>query len=273
MIHKKDILRTIQYLAKFKELSKAVQLVAMAQLKRLTGRIKTREFALHLACEMFDRIPFICESFVVVVITTERSCCGMLNHGVLSTSRSIIDSIVAYENPVRIVAIGFKGYRNLKFMYRNEIDTRITQVINSSLFLAYVIAECIFDSEFDKCSICFSKYITMYEQKAAYYDFVSYELFYAAIHSNRTVNMFCDMLVSNQGFDLRTFYYYNVCLVVLDAMADTLYSELGCRAVAMELAHKNSVSLLAEKVLLYNKLRQSGITNDLLEIVAGSMHM
>jgi F-type H+-transporting ATPase subunit gamma len=67
-------------------------------------------------------------------------------------------------------------------------------------------------------------------------------------------------------------YYYNACLVVLEAFNETKYSELGCRAFAMEKAHRNAIDLMQQRMLLYNKARQAGITNDLLEVVAGAVY-
>jgi len=59
---------------------------------------------------------------------------------------------------------------------------------------------------------------------------------------------------------------------VLDAFEENKYSELGCRAFSMEMAHRNASDLIVENMLIYNKARQSGITNDLLEVVAGSIY-
>jgi len=59
---------------------------------------------------------------------------------------------------------------------------------------------------------------------------------------------------------------------VLDSLEEHKYSELGCRAFSMEMAHRNAVELIQEKVLIYNKARQAGITTDLLEVVAGSIY-
>lgn len=65
-------------------------------------------------------------------------------------------------------------------------------------------------------------------------------------------------------------YKYNVSLIVLDAFEETKYSELGCRAFSMEMAHRNATTLIQEHMLLYNKARQACITNELLEVVSGA---
>jgi F-type H+-transporting ATPase subunit gamma len=61
-------------------------------------------------------------------------------------------------------------------------------------------------------------------------------------------------------------------LIILDAFEETKFSEFGCRAFSMEMAHRNATELILEKMLIYNKARQAGITTDLLEVVAGSIY-
>lgn len=59
-------------------------------------------------------------------------------------------------------------------------------------------------------------------------------------------------------------------------MQDAIYngraSEQAARVIAMQSASDNAKKLLEELQLDYNKLRQQGITNELLDIVGGSMH-
>ncbi len=55
-------------------------------------------------------------------------------------------------------------------------------------------------------------------------------------------------------------------LACLEAKA----SEQGCRMTAMDAATHNASELINALVLTHNKLRQSGITNDILDIIGGS---
>lgn len=59
-------------------------------------------------------------------------------------------------------------------------------------------------------------------------------------------------------------------------MQEAIYSgrasEQAARVIAMQSASDNAKKLLEELQLDYNKLRQQGITNELLDIIGGSMH-
>jgi F0F1-type ATP synthase gamma subunit len=49
MVSKKTVWASIQYLRKFKDISKAVQLVAIAKLRKLNRVLDSREYALSMA--------------------------------------------------------------------------------------------------------------------------------------------------------------------------------------------------------------------------------
>jgi F0F1-type ATP synthase gamma subunit len=92
------------------------------------------------------------------------------------------------------------------------------------------------------------------------------------LYASRKTNLFFDLLLSNSIVSVPNLYNYNVLLVVLDAFEENRYSELGCRAFSMEMAHRNSITIITENMLLYNKARQAGITNALLEVVSGATY-
>lgn len=60
-------------------------------------------------------------------------------------------------------------------------------------------------------------------------------------------------------------------LKVFAALLDSLASEHAARVMAMQVATDNADELLRELTLTYNKTRQQAITNELLDIVGGSM--
>lgn len=60
-------------------------------------------------------------------------------------------------------------------------------------------------------------------------------------------------------------------LKLFTALLDSLASEHAARVVAMQVATDNADELLRELTLTYNKTRQQAITNELLDIVGGSM--
>ena len=61
-------------------------------------------------------------------------------------------------------------------------------------------------------------------------------------------------------------------LMIYTALLDSIASEHAARMVAMQTATDNADELLRELNLQYNKSRQQAITNELLDIVGGSVN-
>lgn len=67
------------------------------------------------------------------------------------------------------------------------------------------------------------------------------------------------------------FYFYFFSLLVLDSFQEVEYSELGAKAKTMELALQNVTETISILRLKYNKIRQSTITNEIIEILNASI--
>lgn len=230
---------------------------------------------MYLALEMFDELNSLDNTAVrntVVIITSEKSCCGKLNSDVLAASKDAVDTYIEDNRLLKIISVGWKGRNSLASKFKSVLCKSVSGVGKVSFFLSYVVTLCVFDTDFDKCSVFFSKYYKIFEQLAAMYEFRSFTIFFDYAYKTRKENMFFDLLLSNCLLVVKNLYTYNVCLVMFDAFEETKYSELGCRAFSMEMAHRNATDLINVKMLIYNKARQAAITTDLLEVVAGAIY-
>ena len=63
-----------------------------------------------------------------------------------------------------------------------------------------------------------------------------------------------------------------IALRLYTAMLDSTAAEHAARMLAMQIATDNADDLISELVLEYNKGRQQAITNELLDIVSGSVN-
>ena len=271
MVDLKQIKASLSYLVKFKDISRSVQLIAIAQLRKLRSRIESRDNALCIAVEFFSDhdVAHHVHVCTIVVITSERSCCGKLNSDVFSASRDVLDSHLEENKVVKLISVGYKGYNTYKD--NPSLCKALSDVEFSSLLLSYAVTLCILDTEFDKCVVLFSRYYKIFEQVASAYEFKSYNRIYSYLYAKRKSNLLFDLLLS-ADLSIYELYVYYVCLIVLDALSETKYSELGCRAYSMEIANRNACDLIKENTLLYNKVRQSSITTALLEVISGAQY-
>jgi F-type H+-transporting ATPase subunit gamma len=273
MVSKKTVWASIQYLRKFKDISKAVQLVAIAKLRKLNRVLDSREYALSMATELFEdsrRENAGSTSYTIVIVTSEKSCCGKLNSDVLYSAKEYIISLIDETHSVSIVSIGWKCKAASLARYRSEMTHSIEQHIAPSMHLAYVVMLSILESKYDVCTIVFSKYYKVFEQLSACYAYPSYNAFVESILLRSRISVLCAQLLYLSLRELQTLYAYHVCIILLDSLEETKFSELGCRAFSMEMAHRNASDLIVGLLLVYNKARQGAITNDLLEVVSGA---
>ena len=63
---------------------------------------------------------------------------------------------------------------------------------------------------------------------------------------------------------------YYISGTIWSAICESLASEFGARHTAMESANKNACEMVDNLRLTYNQLRQSAITQEITEIVAGT---
>ena len=210
------------------------------------------------------------------ILTSEKNCCGKLNSDILRTASSIIDYYIDTNKNIKIISIGWRCRRSLSLKYKSELYKSFIRIGRVSFVLSYVVSLCVFESQFDVCKIIFSKYNKLFEQIPCCYEFISYPLCYNSLWNVRADDLFSELLLSSQDdsdsmFDLLTYYFFNVCIVILDSFFDHLYSEFGCRAFSMEISYINARELLKENILLFNKYRQWSITAELLDLISGTI--
>jgi F0F1-type ATP synthase gamma subunit len=63
------------------------------------------------------------------------------------------------------------------------------------------------------------------------------------------------------------FYTFSLALIVLVSLDENYYCSLGSRIKSMELAVTNTADLLIFLRVIYNKVRQASITNEIIEIL------
>lgn len=109
---KKRLWAYIVYLNKFKELSKAIQLSSIAEIRKNKKVLAARGHSLFLASELFGELRMFddedssCHIYTVIVISSERNCCGKLNGDVYYGARDYINDCIDNNHIVNIVSIG-----------------------------------------------------------------------------------------------------------------------------------------------------------------------
>lgn len=286
MVSNKELLRRLNVFIRFKGIAKAVQMVAIASLKKYKNKIETRQVSLLVVKELFtldgftNNFFFVRERKVLLPITSDRQCTGIINSKVLKGAIKILNRLRRSQNDeVSIFLVGIKGNNIVKRLgLENDVAGICTGLMSEvvCLYTMYSIYMKMLDLEFDKLIIVFNKYFEMFDQRISKYELPSFNAFEHLILQNRQNIPFLKSIIEEKKtneFFYEDVYYYCSLLVLLDSFEENEYSELGSRAMAMENTLQNTSKVVDILRITYNRARQSKITNELIEVVSASEFM
>ncbi len=286
----KQIKRRIASVHSTKQITRAMQMVAAAQLRRAQGnmmkarpysdqlRIMIRDLAARTSHDAHPLLQERAPSEVgIVVVTSDRGLAGSFNGSICRQAEKLIAEEAAKPdvNEVRLIAIGRKGYDYFRKRGHNIIQYHT----NVSKDFTYGVASDIGESIRE-----------LYEQGFIVEDgldrvLVIYNEFKSVIQQNVIIEQLFPIvpeLAADEKYPTDFLYepdergvldhvlgmYANVMLwrMLLESFA----SEQAARMTAMENATNNAQELIDTLTLQYNKARQAAITNELLEVVSGA---
>ena len=274
----KDIKLRIRSVESTMQITKAMQLVASSKLRGARARMEASrpymkvartavwDIALHnTGAESHYVVPREIRHRCYIVIAGDRGLAGSYNANMFK--RIEWDSKDA--NCV-VIPIG----RKAKEHYTRRgvpIITSVEKVEGLSLEACAEIAQHVIDSydsgEYDEIVLAYTSFVSVLVQKTKLKPLLPLDAHDAPERTNR--QMLCE-----PGADalLKGFLPQYLAGLIYSAACDSFASEQAARRVAMDSATKNAGDMIEDLSLRYNRARQSSITQELTEIVAGAEH-
>jgi len=286
MASTRDIRRRIKSVKNTRQITKAMELVAASKMKKaqqaaLAGRPYAQLMADMLAA-LAPRVgeaqhPLLVQREVkvrgILLVTTDKGLCGPLN-------ANLFKLVTEIQTPAKYVAIGRKG---TQFLARTKRDVLADFTVSDRAGFNEVKAPVEFmvklflEGTIDTVEVIYPRYKNTLVQEAIVRpvlpltnvkDFVTH---LRADHGGTQFKDDRDMLFEPSAdavlAALLPFYVNRyIYQLVLSAKA----SEQSARMVAMKTAKDNATKLLGDLTLEYNKARQAGITQEILEIAAAA---
>lgn len=216
------------------------------------------------------------QKYLLVILTSDRGLCGSYNSSIVRQATARIEELKASDKEVQIICLGYRGYNALKGRYGDMIIRYDESVVTDGVFyeegvaLADEISEMYMADKIDVCEIIYSRFISALNR-----DVVSEEV------------LPFDISVIETGVnDMEGNAYYEAepCTLdmleltvplafkehIYDIMINTQASEQGARMTSMDNATRNATDMISKLTLRYNRLRQTAITTELTEIIAGA---
>ena len=283
----KDLKNRIASVKSTRKITKAMQMVAAAKLRRAQeaaedSRPYTKRFnavmaGLAASVGSSDSAPKLLRGTgsdqvqLLVVLTAERGLCGGFNANIAKLARQKAQELKAAGKTVKILTVGKKGRdalrRDLADDFIGHVD--LSEVKRIGYANAQGVAKDIltrFDAgEFDVATIYFAEFVNVVTQiptaqqlipavfdDAADAPAVSYE------YEPDEEGILADLLPRNLAVQL------------FRSMLENGASEQGARMSAMDNATRNAGDMIDKLNLQYNRARQAQITTELIEIIAGA---
>ncbi|MEW6437202.1 MAG: F0F1 ATP synthase subunit gamma [Pseudomonadota bacterium] len=281
----KDLRNRIASVKATQKITKAMQMVAAAKLRRAQ---LAAEAARPFAERMEKVLTGISGGFsgtkppllggtggtavqLLVVCTAERGLCGAFNSSIARLARDKALDLQAEGKTVKILCVGRKGYDLLKRQFGAQIIEviELRGVRQLGFGNADEIGRKIIDlfekGEFDVATLFFSRFRSVIAQIPTALQIIPAELAGEANHAHvhYETEPEPDELLS-------VLLPRNISVQVFRALLENAASEQGARMSAMDNATRNAGEMIKKQTLKYNRTRQAMITKELIEIISGA---
>ena len=284
----KDLKNRIESVKNTRKITKAMQMVAAAKLRRAqdaaeASRPYSERFnavlaSLAASVGNSENAPILLRGtgkqavHLLIVMTAERGLCGGFNSNIAKLARSHAARLKEDGNQVKIVTVGKKGRDALK----RDLGDYFIEHVDLSEFksIKYVNAQAIakallarFDNdEFDVATIFYSKFVNVVSQIPTAQQIIP------AIFEDQSLAS--DTAVYDYEPDEETILAdllpRGVATQIFAALLENGASEQGARMSAMDNATRNAGDMIDKLTIEFNRSRQAVITNELIEIISGA---
>ena len=274
----KDIKLRIRSVESTMQITKAMQLVASSKLRNARARMEASrpymkvarravwDIALHnTGAQSHYVIPREIRHRCYIVIAGDRGLAGSYNANMFK--RIEWDS---RDANCCVIPIGRKA-RDYYARRGVPIITSVEKVEGLSLEACAEIAQHVIDSydsgEYDEIVLAYTSFVSVLTQKTKLKPLLPLDAHDAPERTGR--QMLCE---PDADALLKGFLPQYLAGLIYAAACDSFASEQAARRVAMDSATKNAGEMIEDLSLRYNRARQSSITQELTEIVAGAEH-
>jgi len=287
MANLKDLKTRIETVKSTRKITKAMQMVAAAKLRRAQESAEdARPYAAQMNAVLGNLAQGAAESesaplllrgtgkddvHLLIVATSERGLCGGFNSSIAKMARAHAEELKAAGKTVKMLTVGKKGRDQLK---RDFGDLMIDHVDMTEVKrLGYTHAADIgkdvikrFDSaEFDVATIFYSRFKSVVDQVPT-----ALQLVPAKVEASEGATSVVYDFEPDENEILDDLLPRSVATQIFTALLENGASEQGARMSAMDNATRNAGEMIDKLTIEFNRSRQAAITNELIEIISGA---
>lgn len=279
----RQVKKRIRSVISTRQITKAMEMVAAAKLRRAQMRImevrpyseKLDEILTHLSAAATGELmhPFFEEREInrqtLVLVTSDRGMCGSFNSNLIRRAREWL----ADRDPEKteLVCVGKKGH---DFFKRREFpivklfdDWSGNLDTNKARDVVDLLTNRFLSGETDSIKLIYTQFISTVRYKIVEKSYLPVERPEVEAEGGGNIDYIFEPDPEAIFTDLLPRY---ALTKMITALADSFAAEHGTRMIAMGAATRNAGEMIDALTLQYNKARQAAITKELLDIVGGA---
>lgn len=286
-----DLKRRIRSVRNTRKITRAMELVAAAKLRRAEQRIVALRPYAETMSELIAgvgrasasvRLPLLeqretVENVAVVPLTGDRGLAGAFNAQIMRRAFALERALQAEGKGVRWIAVGKKGRSTLTFRRRDLAGTYVgftdRPAYEDAQAIAHRAGELFTSGEVDRVVLVYNTFVSAMTQRVTEQDVLPIS---RDILETDEEERAADVLRGDFIFEpepeliLERLLPVYLETQVYRALLESTASEQGARMTAMRNASKNAGELIDALTLRMNRARQAEITQEILEVVAGA---
>jgi F-type H+-transporting ATPase subunit gamma len=284
----KDLKNRINSVKSTRKITKAMQMVAAAKLRRAQEAAEAaRPYAKRMEAVIAglassvrgsDSAPRLLagtgkdEVHLLVVMTAERGLAGAFNSSIVKLARQHAQNLLRQGKTVKIITVGKKGREQLR---RDHGDRLIAHVDLSEVrrvgyenarSIAQDVLSRFAQGEFDVATIFYNRFQSVIVQVPT-----AQQVIPASVpdEAEAATTALLDYEPSEEAI-LEDLLPRSVATQIFAALLENAASEQGARMSAMDSATRNAGEMIDRLTIEYNRSRQAAITKELIEIISGA---
>ncbi|MBN9672866.1 F0F1 ATP synthase subunit gamma [Roseibium aggregatum] len=287
----KDLRNRIASVKATQKITKAMQMVAAAKLRRAQEAAEAaRPYAermeavlanLAVAFEGRDDAPKLMSGtgndqvHLLVVATAERGLCGGFNTNIAKLARDKARSLIAQGKTVKILCVGKKGFDAIKRELGQYViktielrDVKNVGFSNADEIGREVLS--MYDAgEFDVCTLFYSTFKSVIAQEPTAQQLIPAHFETSEGDAGEGASAVYEY-EPDEAEILADLLPRNISVQIFRALLENAASEQGARMSAMDNATRNAGDMIDKLTIAYNRQRQAQITTELIEIISGA---
>ncbi|RAZ87271.1 F0F1 ATP synthase subunit gamma [Mesorhizobium hawassense] len=287
----KDLRNRIASVKATQKITKAMQMVAAAKLRRAQEAAEAaRPYSERMGAVLANITQAIGgggdapalmtgtgrdDVHLLIVCTAERGLCGGFNSQIARLARDHIRRLLADGKQVKIICVGKKGFDILRRDYASlileRVDLREVKTLGfaNADAIARKVIHLFNEGGFDICTLFYSQFKSVISQIPTAQQIIPAAQASAASDTGNGGGAVYEY-EPEPGEILSDLIPRNIAVQIFRALLENAAGEMGAKMSAMDNATRNAGDMINRLSITYNRQRQAQITKELIEIISGA---